>query len=205
VKAVAITPAYSAEHPLLRVQVERAGLPWQVLREHSDLVRVRSILLTQALATGAERIVLLDADTIPADGALEQLVASDLVTSDQALFGLYPQREGHRWQVAVKDPSVAGGAVEAGEPFEVEWGGLGFCVIHRESLARLSRQLPTIEGDCVMWQPWCLPLVRGSVYLAEDRAFCLRLAEAGTRLLCNPKLRAAHAVTRLIAGLSPRA
>lgn len=203
-KALAITPAFTVEHPLLRAQVERAGVSWHVLREHSDLVRVRSILITQALASGAERVVLLDADTVPADGVLKQLIGSELVTPNQALFGLYPQRDGHRWQVAVKDPAAAEVALNGGEPFEAEWGGLGLCAVHRESLVRLSAQLPWVEGDCIRWQPWCLPFMRGSVYYAEDRALCMKLAECGTRLLVDPRLRAAHEVRRLITGIIPQ-
>jgi len=203
-KALVITPAYSHTHYALDRAVRKSGLPWLPLHEHSDLVRVRSVLLTRAVTLGAERVILVDADTVPADGVLETFAASPDVMPERALFGLYVQRSGDRWQVAVSDADAADRAVAAGEKFRVPWGGLGLCVIHRESLLRISRTLPIVlEENKAWWSPYCLPFTRGSEYFPEDKAFCTRLVESGTELWADPTLRAGHAVTTILTEPQP--
>jgi hypothetical protein len=200
--AAIITPAFShADHRLRRV-VEATGLPWLVLHEHSDLPRVRSVLIEQALATPAERIILLDADTVPGLEALRALAESEEVTPERAVWGMYPLREGDRWSVSPVDAVAADRAIRQGESFPINTGGLGLCAIHRQSLERLGETLPTIpESTGLRWRPFCVPFVRGQDYYADDGSLCVRLHETGTELWCNPLLRAGHVVRQVVTAL----
>lgn len=201
-KAAIITPAYrELDHRLWRV-INASGIPSLVLHQHSDLPRVRSVLIEQALDTPAERIILIDADTVPSSGVLKALAESEDVTPERALWGMYPLREGDRWSVNPQDPVDADLAIREGRSFRIKTGGLGLCVIHRESLLRLRETLPRVtEEEGLTWRPFCVPFVRGSTYFADDGSLCVRLRETGTELWCDPRLRAGHAVTTVITAL----
>ena len=201
-KAAVVTPAYShADYRLGRV-VHASGLPWLVLHEHSDLPRVRSILIEQALQTPAERVILIDADTVPSAGVLRALAESEDVTPSRAVWGMYPLREGTRWSVNPVDATEADLAIREGRPFRIHTGGLGLCAIHRESLERLGETLPWVEeAEGLRWRPFCVPFLRGSTYYADDGSLCVRLAESGTDLSCDPRLRAAHVVRQVVTAL----
>jgi hypothetical protein len=208
VKAAIITPAYrEIDRRLWRV-INASGIPSLVLQGHSDLPRVRSVLIEQALRTEAERILLIDADTVPTLGVLQALADAEGVTPDCAVWGMYPLREGDRWSVNPKDPVEADLAIREGRSFELLTGGLGLCAIHRDSLERLGSELPTIEEeDGLRWRPFCVPFVRppfGSkpaTYYADDGSLCVRLRESGTELWCDPRLRAGHVVESVLTAL----
>lgn len=200
--AAIITPAYrELDHRLWRA-INASGIPSLVLHGHSDLPRVRSVLIEHALATPAERIILLDADTVPNSATLRALAESEEVTPTRALWGLYPLREGDRWSVNPEDVTGADLSIREGRSFPIRTGGLGLCVIHRQSLLRLGESLPIIREDTGLeWRPFCVPFVRGSDYYADDGSLCVRLRESGTELSCNPLLRAGHAVTSVVTAL----
>lgn len=210
-RALIITPAYSHAHHALHLQVQRSGLPWLPFYEHSDLPRVRSLLIEEGRRWGAERLVFVDADTVPADGVLEALATAPMVTPSRALFGLYPLREGDRWSV---QPAIAEAealaAIAARRPFPILWGGLGLACVHRESLERVAEKLPEVEEEAgVRWHPYCVPIVRQSHgertrYYPDDGSLCVRLRESGTELWCDPTARAGHMVARMITELSVR-
>jgi hypothetical protein len=210
IKAAIITPAYrELDHRLWRA-INAAGLPSLVLHEHSDLPRVRSVLIEQGLASGAERLILLDADTVPNAATLRAFAESEDVTPERALWGMYPLRQGDRWSVNPEDPAEADLAIREGRSFRLLTGGLGLCAIHRASLERLGETLPeVVEDEGLQWRPFCVPFVRQiggpplepAVYYADDGALCVRLRESGTELWCNPRLRAGHAVTSVITAL----
>lgn len=202
-KAAVITPAYSHVDYRLERAVRSSGLPWLVLHEHSDLPRVRSVLIEQALGTPAERIVLIDADTVPTVGALRALAESEAVTPERAVWGLYPLREADRWSVNPADPAGADLAISEGRLFPIRTGGLGFCAIHRESLERAGARLPVIveQHGGLRWRPFCVPFVRDSAYYADDGALCVRLTESGTELVCDSSLRAGHVVRAVVTTL----
>lgn len=202
-KAVIITPAYTHTHEDLTPLVLATRIQWIRLHGHSDLPRARSALIERALATDAQRIIFLDADTIPAAGVLETLATAADVTPGLALWGLYPLREGDRWAVNPEDATEGDAAIRRGGQFRIRTGGLGICCIHRESLERVAAKLPLITEDTgTQWHPFCLPVVcvenDSATYYADDGSLCVRLRESGTELRCDPKLRAAHAVTTLI-------
>lgn len=198
-KVAVLTPAFDHTHPDLDRLLMGAALPWLVLRGHSDLPRARSMLLEEGLGKGAERILLIDADTIPSTVALREMVSTELVTPARAVWGLYPLREGDRWNVHPEVASTAMLALAKGEPFPIISGGLGFCAIHRESLVRLAAGLPELTEDTgSTWHPFCVPFVKDGQYYADDGSLCWRLRDSGTELWCDPRLRAGHAVSRII-------
>lgn len=206
-KAAIITPAYRGVDHRLERAVHATGLPWLVLHQHSDLPRVRSVLIEQALAAGAERVILLDADTVPSVGVLRTLAEADGVTPDCAVWGMYPLREGDRWSVNPEDPVEADLAIREGRSFRVRTGGLGLCAIHRESLARAGAKLPTIREDTGLeWRPFCVPMVHVDehevgTYYADDGSLCMHLRASGTELWCDPRLRAGHVVETVLTAL----
>ena len=201
VNAVIITPAFDHVDHRLELVVKRSGLPWITLLERSDLPRARSVLLERALETGANRIILCDADTVPPLAVLDTLAEARL-TPERAIWGLYPLREGDRWSVNPVDPEAAARAIDDDEPsFQILTGGLGLCVIHRESLERVADKLPLIEEPGGSWHPFCVPIVRDGRYYADDGSLCVRLRESGTELWCDPRLRAGHVVRQVVTAL----
>ena len=201
--AVVITPAYTHCHHGLEEAVRGAGLPYLRAFGHSDLPRVRSMLLEKALATEAERVILVDADTIPVPGVLEALATGLGVTPERAVWGLYPLRDGDKWSVNPSDHDEGRAGIAEGRPFPIITGGLGLCAIHRESLVRLAASLPAITDDRggYVWHPFCVPFLRGNRYYADDASLCARLRESGTELWCEPTLRAGHAITTILRGI----
>lgn len=201
-KAPVVTPAYSHADYRLERAVHASGLPWLVLHEHSDLPRVRSVLIEQALGAGAERVLLLDADTVPTTEALLALAETGDVTPERAVWGMYPLREGNKWSVNPLSERDADQAIQSGRSFRIQTGGLGLCAIHRESLERLGATLPTVtEEEGLRWRPFCVPFVRDGIYYADDGSLCMRLRDTGTELWCDPRLRAGHVVRQVVTAL----
>ena len=205
-KAVVITPAYSHAHHRTLTAIQQSGLPWLARYENSDLPRIRSVLIEEALAyPRVERVIFLDADVVPHIATLHALATSPAVTPERALWGMYVLRDGTRWSVNPEDPGAALGAIERGERFPIRSGGLGIAAVHRESLARVGAREPYIvEDEGLRWRPFCVPVlsenavidtmppIRTARYLADDGSLCWRLREAGTALVCDPRLRAGH-------------
>lgn len=202
-KALIITPAYSHAHHQLHAAIGASGLPWLPLYERSDLPRARSVLVTRALELGAEVVVFVDADTVPAPGALAALVAAG--RPGRAVLGIYELRDG-RLSVEPEEGAAdaAASAIARNERFAVRWGGLGLAAAHADDLRRVGETLPLIRDPDVTWRPYCVPFVRDGQYHADDRSLCTRLRDAGVELVADPTIIALHAVTRLVAPqLSP--
>lgn len=207
--ALIITPAYSNTHPELDRAVRMSEIPALRLYQHSDLPRVRSILVELALAREAERVIFVDADTIPAEGVLRALAEHPEVTPERAVWGLYPLRDGDRWSVDPDDAQEAERAIAGRRGFPIAKGGLGLACVHRESLVRLGATLPHIgEPEGFRWRPFCVPFYRttttgGARYYADDGSFCARLRETGTALWCDSSARAGHAVESILLDITP--
>jgi hypothetical protein len=202
-KALVITPAYSHAHHQVHAAIGASGLPWLPLYERSDLPRTRSVLVSRALELGAEVVVFVDADTVPAPGALEALVAA--VQPGRAVLGVYELRDG-RLSVEPEPGSAdaAAAALARREPFAAEWGGLGLAAVHAEDLRRVGEALPLIRDPDVTWRPYCVPFVHNGRYYADDKSLCARLRDAGTALVADPAIVGLHAIARLVAPqLSP--
>jgi hypothetical protein len=201
--ALIITPAYTDLCRELRAAILASGLPVLPAFEHSDLPRVRSMLITQALTSTADRILLVDSDVVPTGAQLEELATSPLVTPDSALTGLYPTRDGKGWAVHAKDLQEA----ERGGVFEAEWAGLGFCAIHRKSLERVAEYLPRVagEGGGAGWTPFCVPQLRvdipaadGVRYYPDDRILWKHLAGEGVRLWADSGIKVGHVIRAVL-------
>lgn len=197
-KSLVIIPAYThIDHRLMGALLE-ARLPLLPLHGASDLPRARSILISMALARGAERLLFVDSDIVPTAAQLVELASSELVTAEQALTGLYPIRDtratvagGMSWAVDAVDPEAAA----AGAPvFGANWAGLGFSAVSAESLRRVGEMLPDIVGDEVAWKPYCVPFFDGTAgrYYPEDRSLWWRLSRTGTRLAASASLKVGH-------------
>lgn len=194
-KALAIIPAYShIDHRLMAALLD-SQVPFLPLHGCSDLPKVRSQLITLALAQATERVLFIDADVVPRAEQLRELADSPLVTGEQALTGLYPIRDvrataagGRGWSVDAVDPERADAAAE----FDANWAGLGFCAIHTESLRRVGDTLPLIRWPEMDWRPYCVPLVEGGQYYPDDRVLWHRLRLTGTRLVASNALRVGH-------------
>lgn len=203
--AVILTPAYSHTHPELERAVLRSGLNWIRLHGHSDLPRVRSLLIEGGLASDAERLLLVDADVVPCPEDLRRLAERADVTPERAVWGLYPMREGDRWAVNPLSQEQARASLQAPRMFPIRSGGLGLCAIHRQSLERLGATLPWVPDNAgVRWRPFCVPILRQegaeAEYYADDSSLCVRLTESGTALYADPTIQAAHATTKLVRG-----
>jgi hypothetical protein len=200
--ALIITPAYTDLCRELRAAILASGLPVLPAFEHSDLPRVRSMLITQALTSTADRILLVDSDIVPTGAQLQELATSPLVTPEGALTGLYPTRDGKGWAVHARDPvDAARGAPELGGVFEAEWAGLGFCAIHRKSLERIANDITRVkgEGGGGDWTPFCVPFVAdGGRYFADDRALWHRLEEVGVRLWADSGIKVGHVIRAVL-------
>lgn len=199
--ALIITPAYTDLCRELRAAILASGLPVLPAFEHSDLPRVRSMLITQALTSTAERLILVDSDIVPSGAQLQELATSPLVTAENALTGLYPTRDGKGWAVHAKRPEEA--AERPGGVFEAEWAGLGFCAIHRRSLERIVEDMAHVRGEGggggTDWTPFCVPFVAdGGRYFADDRALWRRLEDVGVRLWADSGLKVGHVIRAVL-------
>lgn len=194
--AIIITPAYSHAHHGLLEAIMRSGLPWLPRYEQSDLVKARSVLIGQALDRGAEVVVFVDADNVPAPGVFETIAKQ--ATPERAVFGVYTLRGGDRLSVEPLDEAQANRALKASEPFPIAWGGLGLVAVHRDALWRVRKQLSAIREPGLFWHPYCLPFVEHGVYHADDRSLCMRLRRADTELVADPRLRVGHAITQVV-------
>jgi hypothetical protein len=203
--ALIITPAYTDICRELRAAILASGLPVLPAFEHSDLPRVRSMLITQALTSPdvVDRLILVDSDIVPTGAQLQELATSPLVTAENALTGLYPTRDGKGWAVHAKDPQEA--AERPGGVFEAEWAGLGFCAIDRESLERVARYLPlvTAEGAGPDWTPFCVPELeylsqKNARYFPDDRVLWRNLEKVGVRLWADSGLKVGHVIRAVL-------
>jgi hypothetical protein len=169
----------------------------------SDLVKARSMLLSGALRSEAEMFVLIDSDIVPTTEQLELLTESPQVGPDKAVTGAY-YSQARRLSFHVKDRTREFSL--HGSPRFVEcWGaGLGFSVVHRESVERLAERLPKLADGGTSWWPFCLPQIVADAemtggkteYLSEDNAFWWRLRkDAETTLWLDTHIAVGHLAT----------
>lgn len=178
-KAVIVIPAYNDPCHALQQALLAAHMPFFVRLGCSDQTRARGQLLTKAIGTGAERIVLIDADMAPTAAQIEALASHEHVTPNTAVTGLYPLKGRKSW--ALDMPT--------------QRAGLGFCCIHRESLLRLAETLPLVQGEEVPWVPFTMPMMLGDRYLGNDFALWERLRATGTLLIVAHELKVGHRFT----------
>lgn len=172
----------------LRSSLDECGLPWLPLYEMSDLPRARSYLVTQAVESGAERVLFLDADIVASAEEILRLAEHPRVTSEGAVTGLYAMRSGKTWACHSPDDRV-----EADGCRRAEYAGLGFACVSRASLLRVKATVPELhDANVGSWWPYCVPFIEGALYCADDVSLWRRLANTGTQLWADTRLVAGH-------------
>lgn len=176
----------------LRSALDACGYPWLPVYGSSDLPRVRSVLLTQALRGGYDRVLCIDADIVADASDIRRLAEHPRLSEHGAVTGLYAVRSGEAWACKLYDEPVAPDGCRA-----AEYAGLGFAAISTVSLARLAKLLEKLEDpDVGDWWAFCCPYIRrndrGYEYCPEDVSLWNRLAVAGTHLWADPSLIVGH-------------
>lgn len=200
-KAVVTLPVRDHINGALRAALDECGLPWLPVYGMSDLPRARSVLLTQALASGAERIVCIDADIVATAAQIRRLAEHPRVgVGAGAVTGLYALRSGKAWACHAPDSSE-----EPDGCRRAIYAGLGFACVSGASLRRVQAALaPLRDPEVGPWWPFCVPYVGEPAggfpdYCADDVALWRRLAETGTPLWADSKLIVGHlALTTLM-------
>jgi hypothetical protein len=200
-EVLVLIPVYSHLAHQLAQALAHVGVPRNEIFGVSDLVRARSVLLSDALETDAQRFVFLDADVVPTPQDLHDLIHSSKVDQNNAVSGCYLSRPD---QLAVQS------AVDTVELFGDQrfvpmlWAGMGFASVHRAAVERVRASLPRVEGeDNTSWYPFFLPMVLEhpadeatvgfTEYLAEDLSFWWRLRQVGVSLWIDTHLVVGHA------------
>jgi hypothetical protein len=201
-EAVVTLPVRDHINRVLRSSLDESGLPWLPLYEMSDLPRARSYLVTQAVESGAKRVVFLDADIVVSADEIRQLAAHPRVSDVGAVTGLYAMRDGQRWACHAPDERV-----EPDGCRRAVYAGLGFACISRAALLRVREGLPELRDAKVgSWWPYCVPTLGEAAggfpeYCADDLSLWRRLAESGTQLWADTRLVAGHVAAITLRGL----
>lgn len=196
-KAIVVLPVREHINAELRSALDACGIPWLPVYGCSDLPRARSHLLTQALATGAERVVCIDADIVASADQIKSLAFHKRVTGMRAVTGRYSVRAGTAWAVGKPSHAAPDGCRM------VPYAGLGFACVSSSSLQRVADQEPSITDDNFgTWWPFCIPLYERDLadpkvarYYADDYSLWIRLNRTSTTLWCDPKLIVGHQTT----------
>lgn len=175
----------------LRSALSACKLPWLPIYGSSDLPQARSVLLTQALAHGADRILCIDADIVATAEQILQLAHHPRVDASGAITGLYALRSGEAWACTAPGEPEPDGCRPA------EYAGLGFACISRASLVAVRDRLTRLEDPRVgEWWPFCVPFLarrNGRVeYCADDVSLWRRLQASGTQLWADMNLVVGH-------------
>lgn len=174
--AIIVIPAYNPVGHVLYQALLAAGLPFMIREGVSDQTRVRGQLLTLALNTGFDRIIMIDADMAPTANQILQLATHERVDQHTAVSGIYPLKDRLHWAWDEKSNRA----------------GLGFCCVHRESLLRVRESLGVVKGEEIEWTPFTMPTYYGGRYSGNDFAFWERLYEHGTFLNVDTRIKVAH-------------
>ena len=191
-EAIITLPVRDHINRALRSALDESGMPWLPLYEMSDLPRARSYLVAQAVASGAGRVLFVDADIVATPEELRALARHPRVCSDGAVTGLYAMRDGKRWACHAPDERV-----EADGCRRAEFAGLGFACVSRESLLTVRSALEALhDPNFGEWHPYCVPYIDPEHgYCADDVSLWRRLALAGTQLWADTHLVVGHVAT----------
>lgn len=166
-----VVPSYrapqSATRRCLTALVER-GAQLHVHEGVSDIALARSQVLTRALSTDAEMLLLLDDDMVI--GATEAQRLVDIAReSNHASSAVYCTKEG----TLAATPYAHDDAYRADNLWLV---GLGCCVIPMRSLRALAGTLSCVvaaQGEQIY--PFCTSGPRADFWESEDYSLCRRL------------------------------
>ena len=180
-----LVPAYNAIDWRLHDAIGRSGIPMLAVYGCSDLVKVRSQMLSDALRSSADRFIFIDSDIIPSPEQIWQLVESEKLNAESAVSGCYAGRDGAlAAQLESQEPFTLSGGARFVECFAA---GMGFSAVHRDTVELIRNELPELTtGQGVEWRAYFLPLVIADrmnadaiSYLSEDWAFWWRVRNLG--------------------------
>lgn len=176
----------------LRSALDQCGYPWLPVYGSSDLPRVRSVLLSQALRGGFDRVLCIDADIVADAKDIWRLAAHPRLDEYGAVTGLYAVRSGEAWACKASDELIEDDGCR-----RAEFAGLGFACMMTASLRSLSESLAMLrDPDIGSWWPFCLPFIfegeKGPEYAPEDVSLWRRLRLDGTRLWADTDLIVGH-------------
>jgi len=190
--AIITLPVRDNINAALRSALDESGLPWLPIYGSSDLPQARSVLLTQALARGADRVLCIDADIVPTADQILRLACHPRVDAWGAVTGLYALRSGEAWACTAPASETESDGCRL-----ADYAGLGFACVSRLSLLAVRDSLPQLDDPKVgPWWPFCIPFVgdrNGRLeYCADDVSLWRRLQAAGTRLWADTRLVVGH-------------
>lgn len=149
----------------------------------SDLVRARSRLLCDGLATEADRFLFIDADTAASPEDIVRLAEHEKLKPESAVTGGYLTADGKIAAVPTQPVDVDVG----GDTRYVELlvAGMGFAAVERRTIETLNTSMaPVRDKTGETWRPYFLPFVleyelpdgtKAREYVPEDYAFWWRV------------------------------
>jgi hypothetical protein len=176
-------------------ELERRG--YAVFRVHGykqiDLARCQ--MASDALATGCEETLWIDADTAFHADAVDRLRSHDL----PIVCGIYPKKSKRELAIHV----MAGtGNIQFGKGgglLEIQYAPTGFLLVRREVYDKMREhlKLPECRADTGRTLvPYYAPHIRpdndGWWYLADDFAFCERARQCGYKIMADTSIRLFH-------------
>jgi hypothetical protein len=191
-KPIILLPVRDHINGYLRSSLDACGYPWLPVYGSSDLPRVRSVLLTRALAAECDPILCIDADIVADASDIRRLAEHPRLSDAGAVTGLYAVRSGEAWACKLADDRV-----EPDGCRRAEFAGLGFSALTAASLERVRRSLPVLlDPDIGGWWPFCVPFIgerNGQAeYCPDDVSLWRRLESSGTQLWADPTLVVGH-------------
>jgi hypothetical protein len=171
-------------------------------RQGSFLPRLRDLLTSDFLKSGAEFMLCVDADIAWTVNDLDALWSRlrEFTLDREMIAGLYPKK-------SLRDtrPVAALLENERNGLREAACVGGGFLLVHRKGIERMVDKFKDLaypsdagnpdQGMSVgLWSPFCA--VKGaqgkSIYLGEDFSFCQRWREMGGKIWVDPNVRLGH-------------
>jgi hypothetical protein len=166
----------------LQEAITRSGVPLLAVYGCSDLVKVRSQLLSDALRSNADRFLFIDADMVPTAEQIWQLAESEMLNPTNAVSGCYLGRDGQLAAQLKQQTPIRLDQCERYLPCLA--AGMGFSAIHRDSVERLRSSLPELRTETgIEWRAYFLTQVIAdeersggeTTYFSEDWAFWWRV------------------------------
>jgi len=176
-------------------ELERRGYSVRRISGFSAIDFGRYVIASEALRSGFEELMWIDADVVFHPDDIDRLRAQQL----PLVCGIY-SKKGRREYACVFQPgteSVVFG--KNGGLLEIRYAGSGFLLTRREVYDTLRTRLGLPEcnqrfGPPIV--PWFLPMLvpdgDGRWYLAEDFAFCERARQCGLRIMADTRIRLYH-------------
>jgi hypothetical protein len=194
------TPAYGGQVTLgyfnscleLRESLIQAGVKhnWLTTQNESLITRGRDCLVAQFLRTDYERLMFLDADIEFRPEDVARLWNMDVPIA----AGVYPMKRKDAPLAAWRDGKLLRLEDCPSEPFDVDYIGTGFLMVHRavfESLKDAHPDWKYEDGIGEVWAFFQCPVEDG-ILLSEDYFFSKRVRELGYSIIVDPSIRLGH-------------